>query len=158
MYPAGYQENYECSCGQSSPLCGRCRRSETRTTMAAEDYFDEYAPYSDWDAEEPDEGWDAYYARQDRESRRSTTHRRIEVDLPGSVPLEALEAGETFRFASPIKPENVYMVISSKDLDDEDVHYVLLNNGKLYSSRPSKRVMQIDVRVSIDEKRKRGRV
>lgn len=80
------------------------------------------------------------------------------MDLPGSVALEDLEPGETFRFATPIKPANVYMVISSKDLDYEDVHYVLLNSGKLYSSRPSKRVMQIDVRVVIDEKRKRGRV
>lgn len=120
--------------------------------MAAEDYFDEFT--FDEGPEEPYEGWTAAHSV----AREERFDRRIEVDLPGSIALDEMNPGETFRFATPIKSANVYVVISSKDLDDEHVHYVLLNNGKHYSSRPSKRVMQVDVRVSIDEKRKRGRV
>jgi len=164
MYPADYNpDGSECSCGQSSPLCGNCRpRYETRETMAAEDYFpDEYA-YDDFQEEEPREGWDAYYARQVRELRLDRRYpqstRRVQVVIPGSLPLEELGPGETFRFASAVNPANVYMVIDSIDLDDQDVHYVLLRTGKVYSSRPTKRVMQVDVSVVVDDKRGRGRV
>lgn len=84
--------------------------------------------------------------------------RRIQVEIPGSVQLDALHPGETFRFANAMSASNVYMVIQSQDLDDSLIHYVLLNSGRLYSSRPTKRVMQVDVRMSIDTRSGRVRV
>lgn len=84
--------------------------------------------------------------------------RRIQVDIPGSVKLSSLSPGETFRFANAMSVANVYMVIQSEDLDDSVVNYVLLNTGKVYKSRPSKSVVQVDVRMSIDTASGRVRV
>lgn len=89
-----------------------------------------------------------------KEPRRA----QVEVNLPGSVELQSLEPGETFRFVNAVNGANVYMVIQSSDLDDTLVHYTLLNTGRVYHSHPTKCVMQVDVRIIVDDARTRGRV
>jgi len=86
-------------------------------------------------------------------SRHEWAPRCVTVDLFGTIELQDLHPGETFTFPKAVNVKNVYMVISSPDHDgdwDTNIYYVLLNKGQVYSSSPSKRVTQVDVRVSVD--------
>ena len=160
MYSKDYRTGDEgdCPCvnGQSAPsgACPYHDNTEMRGNMAAEDYIDEcdFDPYLEDD--EPPGGWSPYYQRQlaslPSSSWGAPKPRRVSVDLPGSVALSSLQPGETFRFANAVNAVNVYMVIASQDLSAALVHYVLLNTGKVYSSNPTKRVFQVDARITID--------
>lgn len=101
--------------------------------------------FDDMDPEPPDCGL--------LPARYGWAPRRVTVDLFGTIELQDLHPGETFTFPNAVNVENVYMVISSPDHEGEwntNIHYVLLNKGQVYSSSPSKRVTQVDVRVSVD--------
>lgn len=121
--------------------------------MAAEDYHDfDYPPEYDNDHDDPffpPRGGTAYPRERIRPGSLRTI-RFAEVAVPGSKPLSDLVPGETFRFAQAKNAANVYMVIEEEDAPySGDVRYILLNSGKVYSSRPNKPVVQVDIRVSI---------
>jgi len=68
---------------------------------------------------------------------------RIEIICEDSARmpmLKELKSGETFRFPGDIKSKNVYMVITTEDVETAQlilpnwVSYVLLGTGKVYSS------------------------
>lgn len=128
-------------------ICGKCSKM---------DDFEEL-PLTPWEDTGPEDNSDDHFNASPY-SRPVYNTRRVIVDYPGSIELKKLAPGETFVFPNAVKLDNIYMVIHSLDLDDSRVYYVLLNTGVVYSSNPNKRVLQQDVRVSIDPARSRGRV
>lgn len=117
--------------------------------MAAEDYINDcdFDPFLE---EEPPGGWTGFNMTEYRAPRRVRING---PDVPGTVQLSSLLPGETFKFPNAVNAANVYMVIESQALSAAFPalsHYILLNTGRLYASSPTKRVQQVDVRVSVD--------
>lgn len=64
--------------------------------------------------------------------------------------------GQIFRFAGSFSKRNIYMVVDPKTVAESrrrDIHYVLLKNGKMYSSSRTerKRVILVSASLTLDE-------
>lgn len=70
--------------------------------------------------------------------------------------VKDLIPGQIFRFAGSVSKHNIYMVVDPKTVAESrrrDIHYVMLKNGKMYSSSRTerKRVILVSASLTLDE-------